>query len=99
MKLSSAQEFCQTDEARKDELDSGVHDYNVQEQRVEKRCGHCDAALQAHQVREGRKPVDKGKYQRLERLKSSSYDMNRVERMSADGAGEESNTSLSRQNL
>jgi len=42
-------------------------------------------ALRAQQVREGRKPVEKGKYQRLNRFGSSNHDMSPEGDTSMDG--------------
>ncbi|KAL2042122.1 hypothetical protein N7G274_005310 [Stereocaulon virgatum] len=45
------------------------------------------AALRAQQLQEGRKPMEKGKYQRLNRFKSSDDDTNEEDEMSADDTG------------
>ena len=46
------------------------------------------AALQAQQVGEGRNPVERGKYQRLNRFVSSNPEMNPEGNTSMDGSGE-----------
>ena len=54
------------------------------------------AALRAQQVREGRKPVEKGKYQRLNRFGLSNHDINSEGDSSMDSTGEEDTTPMQR---
>jgi len=77
-----AQEVVQEDKAYKEGQDGGAYEDNVREYRARKRRVMTEesddgAALRAQQVREGRKPVEKGKYQRLNRFGSSNHEMNR----------------------
>ncbi len=96
-----AQEVVQEDKAHKEGQDSGAHEDDIREYRAGKRRAMTDesddgAALRAQQVREGRKPVEKGKFQRLNRFGSSNHDMNPEGDTSMDGTGEGDTTPMQR---
>ncbi len=88
-----AQEVMKDDKANKDGQDGGayeddVRDYRARKRRVISEESDDNAALRAQQVREGRNPMEKGKYQRLNRFGLSDNDMNREGDTSMDGTGE-----------
>lgn len=89
-----AQEAVQEDKEHKEEQDGGAN--RARKRRVMSEESDDSAALRAQQVREGRKPVEKGKYQRLNRFGSSNHDMNPEGDMSMDGTGEEDTTPMQR---
>lgn len=71
-----AQDAVQEDKAHKEGQDGGAYEDEVREYRARKRRVMTEesddgAELRAQQVREGRKPVEKGKYQQLNRFGSS----------------------------
>ena len=88
------QEAVQEDKEHKEEQDGGAN--RARKRRVMSEESDDSAALRAQQVREGRKPVEKGKYQRLNRFGSSNHDMNPEGDMSMDGTGEEDTTPMQR---
>ena len=88
-----AQWVLQEDKAYKERQDGGAYEGDIREYRARKRQVMTEesddsAALRAQQVREGRKPVEKGKYQRLNRFGSSNHDMNSEGDTSMDDTGE-----------
>ena len=96
-----AQEVVQEDKAHGEGQDGGVQDDEVREYRQRKRRVMTEesddgAALRAQQVREGRKPVEKGKYQRLNRFVSSNYNTNEEDGMSTDDTEERVSTIIPR---
>lgn len=96
-----AQEVVQEDKICKEVQDGGAYEDDVREYRARKRRLMTEesddgAALRAQQVREGRKPVERGKYQRLNRFGSSNHDMNPEGDTSMDGTGEEDSTPMQR---
>lgn len=54
------------------------------------------AALRAQQVRDGRKPVERGKYQRLNRFGSSNHEMYPEDNPSMDGTRKGDTTPIQR---
>lgn len=91
------QEAGQEDKAHKDGQDGGAYEYRTSKRRVVTEESEDGEALRAQQVREGRKPVEKGKYQRLNRLKPLSQDMNWEDDSSMDSTGERDTTPMSRE--
>ncbi len=96
-----AQEVVREDKAHKEGQDCGTYEDNVREYRARKRRVMTEesddsAALRAQQLREGRKPVEKGKYQRLNRFGLSNHDMNPEGDTSMDSTGEEDTTPMQR---
>ena len=96
-----AQEVVQEYIAPKEGQHGGAHEDGVREYRARKRRvineeSDDGAALRAQQVREGRKPVEKGKYQRLNRFGLSNRDMNPEGNTSVDSTGEEDTTPMQR---
>ena len=88
-----AQEVVQEDKTHKEGQDGGAYEGDVREDRARKRRVMTEksddgAALRAQQVRERRNPVERGKYQRLNRFGSSNPEMNPEGDASMDGAGE-----------
>ena len=53
-----------------------MREYRAQKRRVIPKESDDSITLRAQQVREGRKPMEKGKYQRLNRFGSLNYNMN-----------------------
>ena len=97
-----AQEAVQEDKAHKDGQDGGVSEddvrrYGAQKRRVMTEESDDGAALRAQQIREGRKPVEKGKYQRLNRFGSLNHDVSPEGDTSVDGAGEGNNAPMQRE--
>ncbi|KAL9040154.1 MAG: hypothetical protein Q9214_004598, partial [Letrouitia sp. 1 TL-2023] len=86
--VDEAQEVVQEDEAYKEGQVIGPHGDNVQDYRARERRESDGEALRSQQVRAGRKPVERGKYQRLNRLGSMYYDMNPEDDTPMDGTGE-----------
>jgi len=91
----------QEDKAHKEGQDGGAYEDDVRKYRTWKRRVMTEesdggAALRAQQVREGRKPVEKGKYQRLNRFGSSNHNMNPEGDTSMDGTGEGGTTPMQR---
>ena len=91
----------QEDKAHKEGQDSGAHEDDIREYRARKRRvmtneSDDDAALRAQQLREERKPVEKNKYQRLNRFELSSHDTNREDDTSMNDTEEEDTTFMSR---
>lgn len=91
-----AQEAGQKDKAHKNRQDGEVYEYRASKRRVVTEESEDDEALRAQQVREGRKPVEKGKYQRLNRFRSLSHDMNWEGDTSTDGTEEGDTTPMPR---
>ena len=96
-----AQKIVKKDKTRREEIDDGVQKDDIWKYRQRKRRvmiekSDDDAALRAQQVREERKPVEKGKYQRLNRFGSSNPEMNPEGDASMDGAGEGDFTPMQR---
>ncbi len=96
-----AQEVVQEDKAHGEGQDGGVHENDVREYRQRKRRVMTEesddgAALRAQQVRDGRKPMEKGKYRRLNRFGSSNHDMSPKGDTSMDGIGERDTTPMQR---
>ncbi len=96
-----AQEVVQEGKARKGEQDGGAYEDDVREYRVRKRRTMTEesddgAALRAQQVREGRNPVEKGKYQRLNRFGLSNYILTQEDDMSMNDIREGTSTSMPR---
>jgi len=91
-----AQEAGQEDKAHKDRQDGGAYEYRASKRRVVTEESEDGGALRAQQVREGRKPVEKGKYQRLNRFRPLSHDMNWEGGTSMDGTGEGDTTPMPR---
>lgn len=94
---NEAQEVMLEDKAHREVQDGGAYQDTVQEYQARKRrvmSGENEdgAALRAQQLQEGRKPVEKGKYQRLNRFRSSNDDTNEKDRMSVDDTEEGSST-------
>ena len=95
------QEILQEDKAHKEGQDGGTYEDDVREYRTRKRRVMTEesddgAALRAQQLRVGRKPVEKGKYQRLNRFGSSNHDMNPEGDTSIDDTEEGENTPMQR---
>jgi len=96
-----AQEVVQEDKAHGEGQDGGVHKDDVREYRQRKRRVMTEesddgAALRAQQVRDGRNPMEKGKYQRLNRFGSSNHDMSPEGDTSMDGTGMGDTTPMQR---
>ena len=96
-----AQEVMQEDKAHGKGQDGGAQEDKVREYRQRKRRLMTEesddgAALRAQQVREGRKPVEKGKYQRLNRFGLSNYNTNEEDGMSMDDTEERVSTIMPR---
>jgi len=96
-----ALEIVQEDKAHKEGQDGGAYEGDVREYRTRKRRVMTEesddgAALRAQQVREGRNPMEKGKYQRLNRFGSSNHNMNPEGDTSMDGTGEGGTTPMQR---
>ena len=96
-----AQEVVQEDKGHEEGQDGGAYEGDVREYRARKRRVMTEesddsAALRAQQVREGRNPVERGKYQRLNRFGSSNPDMNPEGDTSMDGTGEGDTTPMQR---
>jgi hypothetical protein len=90
-----AQEAGQEDKAHKHRPDGGAYEYQVSKRRVVTEESEDDGALRAQQVREGRKPVKNGKYQRLNRLRPR-YDTNWEGDTSMNGTEEGDTTPMLR---
>ncbi|KAL2043402.1 hypothetical protein N7G274_003708 [Stereocaulon virgatum] len=87
---NEAQEVTMEDEAYREVQGAGVRqDEERQGRKHRVLSGENDegAALRAQQLQEGRKPMEKGKYQRLNRFKSSNNDTNEEDGMSVDDTG------------
>ena len=98
-KADEAQEAVQEDEAHKYGLDGGGSEDSLGQYRARKRRVIIEEsddgeALRAQQVREGRKPVEKGKFQRLNRCASSNQDVNPEDNTSIEATKEGSKTHL-----
>lgn len=91
-----AQEAEQKNKAHKNRQDDEVYEYRASKRRVVTEESEDDEALRAQQVRKGRKLVEKGKYQRLNRFRSLSHDMNWKDDTSTDGTEEGDTTPMPR---
>ena len=91
-----AQEAGQEDKAHKNGQDGGAYEYQASKRRAVTEESEDGGALRAQQVREGRKPVEKGKYQRLNRFRPLSHDMNSEGDTSMDGTEEGDTTPMPR---
>ena len=101
VQADEAQEVVREDKAHKEGQDCSTYEDDVREYRARKRRVMTEesddgAALRAQQVREGRKPVEKGKYQRLNRFGLSNHNMNPEGDTSIDSTGEEDTTPMQR---
>lgn len=96
-----AQEVLQEDKAHGEGHNGGVNEDDVREYRQRKRRVMTEesddgAALRAQQVRDGRKPVEKGKYQRLNRCGSSNHEMYPEDNPSIDSTRKGDTTPMQR---
>ncbi|KAL8724406.1 MAG: hypothetical protein Q9166_007969 [cf. Caloplaca sp. 2 TL-2023] len=92
-----AHEVVREDKTHKEGQDCGTYeDVRAWKRRVMTEESDDSAALPAQQVREGRKPVEKGKYQRLNRFGLSNHNMNPEGDKSIDSTGEEDTTPMQR---
>ena len=96
-----AQEVMQEDKAHGKGQDGGAQEDEVREYRQRKRRVMTEesddgAALRAQQVREGRNPVEKGKYQRLNRFGLSNYNTNEEDGVLMDDTEERVSTIMPR---
>ncbi len=99
--MDEAQDVVQEDKAHEEGQDGGANEDDVREYRARKRRVMTEesdygAALRAQQVREGRNPMERGKYQRLNRFGSSNPDMNPEGDRLTDGTGEGDTTPMQR---
>ncbi|KAL9127435.1 MAG: hypothetical protein Q9217_003687 [Psora testacea] len=99
-----AQEVVQEDKAHKEGQDNGAYEDDIREYRARKRRvmtkeSDDGVVLRAQQVREGRNPVEKGKYQRLNRFGSSNHNIYPEGDTLIDSTGEGDTTPVPRKRL
>ena len=75
---------------------NNVREYRQRKRRVMTEKSDNNAALRAQQVRDERKPVEKGKYQRLNRFGSSNYKMYPEDNSSMDSTRKGDTTFMQR---